>query len=345
MNFDWPFVCLAPKEVAVLALLTLLAVPLSASEPAATDPIISPADFQTWFDAARAGRLSIPPQATRTARRFRYVFVGGFHNERMPGYFAQNAKELRARGAPRGAIHFIYPSSRESIAGNAKLVRSRFMEIASFGEEKLVVIAHSRGACDALFFALQNPEFIAEHVHSLFLIQGPFGGTGVADYVVGEGPPMDHRMPLGHRIIVHVLSHAEAYLMDHGAHGGLTSLTHGASEEFWSRALEEHRAALPIVGPRTYYVTSRTAPSQLRLLQRAAAWYLEFYFGPSDGMVTLEDQTVPGIGTVLAVLEAGHTDLTNRFPSASPRRRLRKALSDAIVMALWQSSGDVDKAE
>jgi pimeloyl-ACP methyl ester carboxylesterase len=318
----------------VLGLLTFLAVHLGQNEGVVTGPLVSAAEFQSWFDAARAGRLSIPAETARNARRFRYVFVGGFHNERMPGYFDQNAKELRARGVPRRSIHFIYPSSRETVAGNAREVRCKLQEIADRGPEKLVLIAHSRGACDTLAFALENPEFVAQHVHSMFLIQGPFGGTGVADYVVGEGPPMDHRMPVMHRIIVHVLAHLEAFLMDHGRDGGLTCLTHRASEEFWQRAIEEHGRAIPVVGPRTFYVTSKISPARLRLFQRAAAWYLETYFGPNDGLVALVDQTVPGVGTVLAVLEAGHTDLTNRFPSASPRPRLRKALIDAVIMTV-----------
>ena len=104
-------------------------------------------------------------------------------------------------------------------------MREQFEEIADLGPEKLVVIAHSRGACDALAFALQHPEFVAEHIHALFLIQGAFGGTALADYVVGEGPPMDRRMPLGHRVAGHALANIEGYLLDHGKHGGLPSLS------------------------------------------------------------------------------------------------------------------------
>ena len=175
----------------MLGFLTVIALQLGTSGPAATEPVISPAEFRSHFDAARNGKLSICDEVLEEARRYRYVFVGGFHSERLPGYFAQNAKELRARGVPKKAIHFIYPSSGETVDGNAKMVRASFEDIACQGDEKLVVIAHSRGSCDALAFALQNPEFVKKHVHSLFLIQGAFGGTGIADYVVGEGPPID----------------------------------------------------------------------------------------------------------------------------------------------------------
>jgi pimeloyl-ACP methyl ester carboxylesterase len=310
--------------------------------PAPTDPstacsLVAPAEFRAWFDAARQARLSIPAEVRQTARRYRYVFVGGFHNERMPGYFAQNAKELRARGIPRRAVHFIYPSSHETVAGNAESVRSQFLEIARQGPEKLVVIAHSRGACDALAFALHNPEFVSDRIEALFLVQGPFGGTGVADYVMGEGPPIDSRMPLHYRVIAHVLTNLEAFLLDRGKHGGLPSLTRRASKDFWDQAIKEHPAAIPIVGPKTYYVTSQTKPSRLPLFQRALAWYLAPNFGPNDGMVALDDQTVRGLGTVLAVLDAGHTDLTHHFPSGRGTQRLRKALIDAVIMAVGSS--------
>ena len=202
------------------------------------------------------------------------------------------------------------------------------------GPEKLVVIAHSRGACDTLAFALQNPEFIADHVEAMFLVQGPFGGTGVADYVTGEGPPIDSRIPLPHRVVGQAMGRLEESRIARGQHGGLPSLTRSASKKFWERALRKHRAAIDLVGPKTFYVTTKTKPAHLRLFLQATAWYLGTHFGPNDGMVAIDDQVVEGVGTVLAVLDAGHTDLTHQFPSAVPKRRLRKALIDAILMAV-----------
>jgi len=293
--------------------------------------------FCKWFDAASEGKLDIPAKVSRTARRYRYVFVGGFHNERMPGYFAQNAKELRAKTVPKRSVHFISPSSHKTVAENAEAVRARFGEIAGEGPEKLVVIAHSRGACDSLAFALKNPEFVSDHIQAMFLVQGPFGGSAVADYVVGEGPAMDRDMPWRHRLIAHLLGSLEAYRLSRGKHGGLPSLTRRASKEFWERALEEHEAAIPVVAPKTFYVTTKTNPSRLRLFLQATASYVGTYFGPNDGIVTLDDQALPGLGTVLAVLDAGHTDLTNRSSTSRPKRRLQKALIDAIIMTVGDS--------
>ncbi len=316
--------------------LTVLALQIASGGASKDDPKISDVDFRAYFDAARAGKLTIPDEAIEEARRYRYVFVGGFHNERLPGYFAQNARELRAKGVPKEAVHFIFPSSHHSVAGNARVVREQFEEIAGAGREKLVIIAHSRGSCDTLAFALQNPEFVAEHIHALFLIQGPFGGTALADYVVGEGPPMDRRMPLGYRVAGHTLANIEGFMLDHGKHGGLASLARRASKEFWEDMLKESSAAIPIVSPKTFYITSEIPASGHRLFQRPIASYLEVHFGENDGVVALEDQNLAGIGKVLAVLDAGHTDLTNRFPSGRAAQRMRKAIVDAIIMSVGE---------
>ncbi len=320
----------------MFAFLTVLAFQIAAGDPGNADPKISDADFRAYFDAARAGKLVIPEEGLEEARRYRYVFVGGFHNERLPGYFAQNARELRAKGIPKDAVHFIFPSSHETVAGNARVVREQFEDTAALGPEKLVVIAHSRGSCDALAFALQNPEFVTEHVHALFLIQGAFGGTALADYVVGEGPPMDRRMPLGYRVTGHALANIEGFLLDHGKHGGLPSLSRRASRAFWNDLLKESSSAIPIVSPKTFYITSQIAPKGHRILQRPIASYLETHFGENDGVIALEDQRIDGLGKVLAVLDAGHTDLTNRFPSGSAAQRMRKAIVDAIVMSIGE---------
>jgi len=308
--------------------------PLLGDVPAPARPAVDPRDFQLWFDVASQGKLEIPTEVEREAQRYRYVFVAGFWNERMPSYFAQNAQELRARGVPREAIHFVYPSSHQSIEDNADDVRNQFLEIAGTGPEKLVVIAHSRGACHTLAFALENPKFVQTHVRALFLVQGPFGGTRVADYVAGEGPAMDRRIPLRYRAVANLLGRFEKVQVKRGKHGGLAGLTRQASEEFWERILEEHADAIPVVGPKTFYVTSETEPSQLRLFKRATAWYLQTVSGPNDGVVALDDQSLPVLGTVLAVIDAGHSDLTNRGPATRAPRQLRRALIQGIVMVV-----------
>jgi pimeloyl-ACP methyl ester carboxylesterase len=303
----------------------------------AEPPSVTAEEFQGWFECASRGDLRIPGPVARRARQFRYVFIGGFGIGRMPGYFTQNADELHALGVPRRAIHFIYPDSRKTVEENREAICDKILGIAGGCPERLVVIAHSRGACDALTFALHEPEFVRDRVEAFFLVQGAFGGTGLADYVMGEGEAMDEQMSRLHRFLARGMGSFVRYLFEHGKSGGLAGLTRDASRAYWSHALEEHADALPIVGPKVFYVQANVQPSRLKLFARAMASYLGAYYGPNDGVVAVEDQTLPDLGTSLGVVDAGHADLTRRFPSGRMGRRSRRALMRSIVMAAGRS--------
>jgi pimeloyl-ACP methyl ester carboxylesterase len=322
----------------MFGLLILTGALAAASDKPEARCFISPTEFRAWFDTASKRKLTIPDDVSQRAARYRYVLINGLDIGFTQGCFVQNAKELRAIGVPRKAIHFIDPSSRGTVAENAASVRSEIESLAALGPEKLVLIGHSRGACAVLAFALESPEFVAKRVHALFLIQGPFGGTAVADYVVGEGSAMDKRMPPVARVAGQVMGRLESSVLNQGKRQVITSMTRKASDNFWDDLMETNVDAIPTVGPKTFYVTSRTSASRHPLLQRVTAHYLGAYYGPNDGVVALEDQTIPGLGTVLATLDAGHTDLTHRFPSARPSQRLRRALVDAIIMAVGSST-------
>jgi pimeloyl-ACP methyl ester carboxylesterase len=255
----------------------------------------------------------------------------------MPGYFSQNIKELRAHGVSRRAIHEIYPSSRKTVEEYRDTFRDEFLKVADTGDEKLVVIAHSRGACDALVFALENPEFVRDHVAFLFLVQGPFGGTPLVDYVLGEGRPIDHQMPMRHRILGTLTAKMEKSLLKRGIHGALPALSPSASLLFWDQLLKKQAYAVPLVGPKTFYITSQIDPAELGFIQGATGRYLDEYHGPNDGMVKLSDQVLPGLGTDLGPLAVGHSDLTQRYPNTHAPRRFRQALIESILMAVSQS--------
>lgn len=295
---------------------------------------VTPDAFRAWFDSASRGDLRIPEAVERRARGYRYVFVGGFRGEAIGGYFAQNARELRALGVPRSAIHFVYPSSGRTVEANREAVADEVCRAAKEGPESIVVVGHSRGACDALAFALGHPEFVRDRVAALFLVQGPFGGSALADYALGEGTPLDRRLPPGPRLICHLLGRVERAVLARGGDAGLPGMTRKASRAYWAVMLASHAEAIPIVGPKVYYIESIARPNRLRLVPRAFARYLGTYFGPNDGVVVRGDQTLPGLGTPLADLDAGHADLTRRGLATREGRRARRALVSAIVMAV-----------
>ncbi|WZP00163.1 alpha/beta hydrolase [Isosphaeraceae bacterium EP7] len=305
------------------------------------EPIVTAADFGGWFEAASRGKLRVPESAIRKAVSLRYVFVGGLGSERMPAYFAQNAAELRALGVPKPAIHFIHPSSRRTVEENLDEVRDEFRRVAGLGDERLVVIAHSRGACDALAFALHHPEFVDEHVEAMFLIQGPFGGTALADYVVGDAEPMDDRMSAGYRWLGTLIGRREAGLLKDGRHAGMAGLTREDSRAYWRVEMEDRCEAARLIGPKVFFVETESHPARLRLFQRTMGTYLGTYYGPNDGLVAVDDQSLPGLGTSLGVLDAGHADLTRRFPATRTRRKSRRAIIGAVVMVLGRMDSPV----
>lgn len=294
----------------------------------------TPAEFRGWFDDARAGTLKVPKDVRREARGFRFVFVGGFASERLPGYFRRNMKALRACGVPRGAIHAVFPPSRGTLEENADAFGRRIREIADEGPQRLVIVAHSRGACDALLFALRNPDFVRDRVEALFLVQGTFGGSALADYVLGDGPALDRALPTRFRVVAFLLGRLERVLVHRGKHAGLSGLSRAGSRQFWEQSLAEHAAAIPVVGPRTFYLRSESSPRHLGLFRRAAGWYLTTYVGPNDGVVAVEDQRLPGLGTCLGVIDCGHDELVRTPRSGRSHRRLREALAEGVVMAV-----------
>jgi pimeloyl-ACP methyl ester carboxylesterase len=297
-------------------------------------PAVRPDEFGAWFEAAREGTLAVPDGVAEAARRLRYIFVAGFAHEQIPGYFAQNTKDLRALGVPKGSIHAIFPSSEETVEESAEAFRRAVFTAASAGTEPLVIVAHSRGACDALAFALTEPAFIRDHVAAIFLVQGAFGGSALADYVVGEGHPIDAKMPAQYRTFAQVVGEVERALVKNGPHGGLPGLTRAESRAYWGRMLRRHAGAIPDLRPRVYFLRSATEPARLGRFRTAIGAYLTAYDGPNDGIVALDDQHLPGLGTTLGVVACGHGDLTCDLRPGAEARKLRRALMPSVVMAV-----------
>lgn len=316
----------------------ILGVVLGVGGPGPRGTAVDPEAFGRWFDSAASDRLEIPPEVRARARGFRYVFVAGWRNESRRGYFAQNVRELKALGVPADAIHEIHPSSDSTFDENLDEIRAGFRDAADAGPGRLVVIAHSRGACDALAFALREPDFVADRVEALFLVQGPFGGSALADYVLGDGPAPGRGMPLPARVVARAVGGRERGLLRKGRHGGIADLSRDRARDFWDRTLEDHADAVAVVGPRTYYVEAVADATRHRFLRKPVARYLDAHVGPNDGVVAEGDQSLPGLGTSLGVLDVTHTDLTHRYPAARARPRLRRALIDAIVMAVGRDA-------
>ena len=223
---------------------------------------------------------------------------------------------MRSLGVPRKAIHLVFPSSHRTLEENCGTVRDELLRIADEGPERLVIIAHSRAHCDALAFALHEPEFVRDHIEAFFLIQGPFGGTGLADYVLGEGEEIDEQMPPGHRMLARWIGAFERYLLSKGKHAGLAGLTREASRGYWELAMEAHADAVPVVGPKVFYVEANARPcapgavdAVHGLVSRFLLWAERRCRGPRRRRCRAWGPA--------GILEAGHADLTRRYPAST----------------------------
>ncbi|MFO0910045.1 MAG: hypothetical protein U0794_17155 [Isosphaeraceae bacterium] len=314
--------------------------PSAPSGPVVPAPRVKAETFRSWFDTARAGRLDLPPVAVAAAKGYQFVFIGGFWNESARGYFLQNARDLESRGVATSRIHFIFPSSHATLDENASHVEAQLKTIAKERAEPLVLIGHSRGACDALAFGLRHPGFVRAHVAAMFLVQGPFGGSVTADHVLGDGPPLDQVDGLKprHRAVASLITRYERNQLSKGQHNGLTDLTRDGARTYWADLVKEHRASIPELKPKVYFLTTTSQPGRHAPFQSAAAHYVAAEDGLNDGLVATTDQAIPGLGTIVQLSDVGHTDLTNRFPTGRPIRKLRTALVDGILMTLANGS-------
>lgn len=285
----------------------------------------TPDTFVNAFNEYYAGQRPLP-----RAGNEHYVFVAGFLNEGIPGYFGENIRELKKLGVPAARISVVKPKSGKTFEENSTILKRGLIEILKEKTDRAVIFAHSRGAIDALAFALQNPDYIRDQVTAIFLVQGAFGGSGIADYIRGTGHALDDSMPQPYRTFFYLTGRTEK-LLDPCIERGLTALTREKAREFWKALLRDHADAIPVVSEKAYYIVGKEKPSDVAPVIRANAYYLHTYYGENDGMVTAADQTLSGIGTTLAVVKADHSDLTNGSGLSNSPRKLREALMRAIV--------------
>lgn len=314
-------------------------------------PLIEPKQFQEWLLQSQHSPPILAPDARLRARRYHYTFVKGFLNETMPtGYFWDHIAELQSLGVTHDHIHVVSPCSGKSFDENQLTVKQELTQpVLDSDDEPEVIVAHSRAARDVLAFALLNPTFVREHVKAIFLIQGALLGSSVADYIKGEGPPIDRRVPSAYRIELEWIGKtARTFGGMFGIDTGFAELTHLDSAEFLDSIFASHPDAAAMISDKIFYIQGSKNPAHVSPLIRATAHYLQYSckielnergesICPNDGLVATHEQWLPGIGTSLAVFNADHTDLTNSWPISSEGNRKRLMLTRAIFTSVAQS--------
>jgi len=285
--------------------------------------------FAAFFERQVAAADPLPQDVLAAARRYRYVFVAGFLNEAFrSGYFNENRDALLAAGVGADAIHVVFPRSADAVAETAGHLRQQIPALAGAGPQKLILIGHSKGAAELLAFALGNAAFVRARIEAIFLVQGAIGGSGVADYITDAGHPLDDEMPAAARVAFAVAARG-GKLLDGQLDRGFQSLTHRQAAALWARLVPRQSPS-----DRIFYVRGHRKPAEVSKILSLTATYLSTYYGDNDGLVEVEDQWIPGLGRVLATLEADHMALTVARPVSGDGPAVRRAFTRALLMQL-----------
>lgn len=304
------------------------------------DARITPARFRAWVDGYYQNPQGLPKDEIPKAASLRYVFVGGIFNEAVKSMFVENVRALVRLGVPERRIQTVFPSSLLSIEENFAVVREKIVRFAAEGPEKLVLIGHSKGAAEALAAALALPAPLVDRVHAVFLLQGAFHGSPLADYFFDDGKAVDDRFPWHYRRAFEFAREAKLVekldaiqeIFKFRIDRGLMSLTRRKAEGFWSRHLVTHAKAASKLSDRIYYLASWEHPEKLSYVFHASGLYEALYYGPNDGIVVTDDQALDELGGTLAVYRVGHGDLVTDSNKTSHSHRLKVAIMTALVL-------------
>ena len=286
------------------------------------------------FHALMASYHQSPqPQLSSSVRNYEYVFVAGFLNEGLMGYFKDNKNLLEEVGVPHGQIHVLAPSSLKGVTENATKLSTQLREIHSRSGRKLIVIAHSKGALETLAVAVMEPSLIEQAVEKLFLVQGALKGSAVADYISGVGPAAGKEMPFKERAWFYITGRT-AKLLDPIINQGLGALTHEYTVRLWGSLFAKYGKPTHSVSEKIFYVRSFEGDGLFAEVIDCTGSYIGTYVGKNDGLVALQDQSFTEFGTILATLKADHADLFTPRPISNTPSLMRKAFTFGILRTL-----------
>ncbi len=272
---------------------------------------------------------------TAHAADFEYVFIGGFLGDFINriGAFAPLGAELRALGVPPSQFHIVCPSSARTVEDNARnFLPSRLAEIAAGTSRKLVVVAYSKGAPEFLTYAFEHPALIEERVEGVFFMEGAFGGSPLADFIeTRPAPRLTTR--LSNRVGMRSLRRLA--LLVYPWLAGVKSVTTSESVHRIEGWLAEYASVIERLHDKLVFVQAWADPKRATYRLKMGTRFITAVTGlKSDGVIPLEAQIVPGIGTLSIVLDGvDHSLPCSRVLTGRGPSRVR-AFTRAMVSCL-----------
>ncbi len=261
---------------------------------------------QTMETPTPLSAASIP-----SAKGLHFLFVGGFLNEGIPGYFVDNMAVVTEELGATASV--IFPKSADDLEEDAAGIRDEVISLSDQLQRPVVLVGHSKGGAGVVLAALKYPELIrGGRVVDVISIQGAIHGSPIADAMTESLP-----IPLLHQKFK-----------------GLTALTR-------KRADGAFRSA-PMAGDLTdwyrdhlFFVRSSESTGVVAAeLQLSHAFLTRF--GPNDGLLCEGDQLLGGVGRDLGVLRADHGALTVTAPISGFTADTRRAFTRALLFEVFE---------
>jgi hypothetical protein len=248
--------------------------------------------------------VTLPPEPPPSGRpvalgpatsSLRILVVGGFAAEcfsRWATAFSDGRAHLETHGYRTGIIPV---SGMSSTQHNARQIRAAILRTALAEGERIVLVAHSKGAADSLQALADFPE-IVPRVAALVSVAGAVGGSPLAD-----------GMRSG---MTRLLRALDVRRCDPGDHGGIESLRRSTRAAFLAATTLPPSVKYFSVGG---IVSTDETSAPLRPFQRQLAEI----DARNDGQVLAIDTVIPG-GALLGFARADHWAIAIPFSRTAP---------------------------
>jgi hypothetical protein len=254
------------------------------------------------------------------------VMIAGIMNEWIPGYFADNAKTLKKDFGQKD-VRRLFPSSQEQVEANAPRVDHWIRRAyKKFGERPLMVFAHSKGGNEVLLAALKDPSLIRDGIiDRLILIQSAMRGSHIADLLLdNDAGNYPAAQPF--------------HWLFHGWKGLWSMTTREAGPTMDAALAAADPADVQAISDRLFWVRGvQTDEKKCSWQLQAMHYFVNKFYGESDGVMLPADEMINGLGTDLGVVTSDHFDITERNPGvvATPES-YRRAFTRALMRELFE---------
>lgn len=231
-----------------------------------------------------------PVNLTSNTRSLRVVVVPGIFDECIRKYvqsYSDGLAHLRRHGWRTGSIPV---SGRSGVVHNASQIRDFVLGLSLAAEERVVLVAYSKGAADTLEALGRYPE-ILPRVAAMVSVAGAIGGSPLADGYVD--------------LYEHLMRDLAMTNCPSGDGQGMASITRAARQSSMARRP-------PPSSVKYFSVAGIPGPQRISRALRPFYEQLAYVDPHNDGQVIFFDAIIPA-GTLLGFLRADHWALAVPF--------------------------------